>query len=435
MSADLAVPPPGSTELRAAALAALAEGGLVYLPAHLVLADTGGLGIGAVAGALPFVTAFVLGVVLACRFRSSPRTTIVAGIIAIAAGAWLGRIGWAEAAVGSIVGLLVTLRAVTLALRDWREPIHASIGVGTLVLGLEALLAAGAFPAWRTPLLAFIPVFFVGSLASRVVIVWAGVAAEEADPARASWIRRATAAMLAFGVGVAVAALLAVRGGVLERIGSWLSPVGNLLLSWFVAVVVFVARPILWLLGVGGIDPEAVRRALEEWRKRLSLREAARASGHAGSSWSGRLLGLVVFAGIVWLLYRSLRRLRAGVGAFERVDRRAAAGQEVLRAEDEAPASARLPFRRGLPSETVRRWYAETLLALRARGIATEPSLTPAELLPQVVETFPETASAFARLTRMYEDVRYGGRRVSGDVVHAFEPEFRRVLGAIRRPS
>ncbi|MGE5461501.1 MAG: hypothetical protein ACM3WR_12895, partial [Solirubrobacterales bacterium] len=251
MSADLAVPPPGSTELRAAALAALAEGGLVYLPAHLVLADTGGLGIGAVAGALPFVTAFVLGVVLACRFRSSPRTTIVAGIIAIAAGAWLGRIGWAEAAVGSIVGLLVTLRAVTLALRDWREPIHASIGVGTLVLGLEALLAAGAFPAWRTPLLAFIPVFFVGSLASRVVIVWAGVAAEEADPARASWIRRATAAMLAFGVGVAVAALLAVRGGVLERIGSWLSPVGNLLLSWFVAVVVFVARPILWLLGVG----------------------------------------------------------------------------------------------------------------------------------------------------------------------------------------
>jgi hypothetical protein len=434
VSADPDVPPPEATELRAAALAALAEAGLVYLPAHLVLSDTSGLGIGAVAGAIPFVAVFALGVVLVCRFRSSSSTTIVAGAVAIVAGAWLGRTGWAEAAVGSIVALLVGLRAVTLALRDWREPIHASIGVGTLVLGLETL-AAGAVPAWRTPLLAFIPVFFVGSLASRVVIVWAGVGTQEEDPARASWIRRATATMLAFGVGVAVAALLAVRGGVLERIGSRLSPVGNLLLSWFVTVVVLVARPILWLLGVGGMDPEAVRRALERWRTRLSLRETARATGHAGSSWSGRLLGLVVFVGIVWLLYRSLRRLRAGVGAFERVDRRSAGAHEVLLAEDEAPASARLPFRRGLPSETVRRWYAETLLALRARGMATEPSLTPAELLPQVAEAFPETASAFARLTRMYEDVRYGSRRVSGDVVHAFEPELRRILAAIRRPA
>jgi hypothetical protein len=242
--------------------------------------------------------------------------------------------------------------------------------------------------------------------------------------------------VLTFGMGVAMAALLAVRGGVFERIGSWLSPVGNLLLSWFAAVVMLVARPILWVLGIGGVDPEAVRRALEEWRKRLALREAARATGPAASSWSGRLLGLVVFAGIVWLLYRSLRRLRAGVGAFERVDRRSPAGaHEVPLAEDEPSASARLPFRRGLPSETVRRWYAETLLALRARGIATEPSLTPAELLPQVAEAFPETASAFARLTRMYEDVRYGNRRVSGDIVHAFEPEVRRVLTSIRRPG
>jgi len=429
------VPPPGSAELRAAALAALAEAGLVYLPAHLLVSDAGGLSVGTAAGALPFVAAYVLGVVLACRFRSSPRTTIAAGVVAIATGVWLGRAGWADAAVGVIVGLLVALRAVTLALRDWREPIHASIGVGALVLGFEALLAAGAFTAWRTPLLAFIPVFFAGALASRVVTVWAPVAAEEVDPARSSWIRRASATTLAFGIAVALAALVAVRGGVLERIGRWLSPIANLALSWFVSAVTIVMRPILWALGVIGVDPESVRRALEEWRSRLALTEATRGAARPGAGWSGRLFGLVVFVAIVWLLYRSLRRLRAGVGAFERVDRRSEGSREVPLPEEEASVASRLPFRRGLPSETVRRWYAEALLALRARGLAIEPSLTPAELLPQVAEAFPETAGAFARLTRMYEDVRYGSRRVSGEVVHAFEPEFRRALSAFRRPA
>ncbi len=435
MSPHTNVPPPGGPELRAAALAALAEAGLVYLPAHLLLSDVSDLGIGIVAGAPPFAFAFVLGVVAACRFRSSPRTTTVAGAVSIAAGAWLGRADVAGALLGVVVALLVALRAVTLALRDWREPIHASIGVGTLVLGIEVLLAAGAFPSWRLPLLAIIPLFFTGALGSRVVTVWTVDPGEGVDAARASWIRRSMAATLAFGAGVAAAALLAVRGGVLERIGGWLSPVGNLVLSVFVSVVVFLARPILWALNAFGVDPESVRQALEELRQRLDLDGATQAATRPGTGWSSRLLGLLVFLAIAWLLYRSLRRLRADVGEYERGDRRSEGSRGVPLPEDETPAAPRLPFRRGLPSETVRRWYAEALLALRARGIAQEPSLTPAELLPQVVEAFPDVASGFGRLTRMYEDVRYGNRRPSGDVVHAVEPEIRRVLATFRRPA
>jgi len=433
--ADVDIPPPEGSELRAAALAALAESGLVYLPAHLLLSDVGGLGVDVTAGAPAFVLASVLGVVLTCRFRASPRTTIAAAVVAAGAGAWLGRTDVGGALLGVVVGLLIALRAVTLALRDWREPIHASIGVGTLVLGIEVLLAAGAAPAWRTPLLAFVPLFFVGSLGSRVVTVWASVSPEDADPVRSSWVRRATAATLAFGAGVAVAAMLAVRGGVLERIGGWLAPAGNLILSVLVAVVAFVAQPILWALGVIGVDPESVRKALEEWRKRVDLDGVTERTTRPSTSWSSRLFGLLVFVAIAYLLYRSLRRIRADVGAFERVDRRADGSRGVPLPEEETLAASRLPFRRGLPSETVRRWYAEALLALRERGMATEPSLTPAEILPGVADAFPDVANGFRRLTHMYEDVRYGNRRVSGDVVHAVEPEIRHVLTVLRRPA
>jgi len=35
----------------------------------------------------------------------------------------------------------------------------------------------------------------------------------------------------------------------------------------------------------------------------------------------------------------------------------------------------------------------------------------------------------------MYEDVRYGNRHVSGDLVHDAEPEIRQVLATLRRPT
>ncbi|HET9723835.1 MAG TPA: DUF4129 domain-containing protein [Actinomycetota bacterium] len=427
------VPAPGGPELRAAGLAALAEAGLVYLPAHLVLSDVAETEVGVLAGAFPFVAAYVAGVVLACRFRVSSATTAAAAVVAVVAGVWLGRADLAAVPIAVIVALLVALRGVTLAMRDWREPIFASIGVGAVVLGIETLLAGGALPAWRPPLLVFIPAFFVGALCSRMVTVWAPL--EGSDPARMAWIRRAGLAMAGLGAAVATAAFLTVRGGVLERVGAWLSPAGNFLLSAFIAVVALAARPILWALRAVGVDPEAVRRALEEWRSRLDTDRAVEAATRPATTWWSRLFALLVLLGIAWLLYRALRRLRAGVGAYEQVDPRAARSRGVPLPEAEASATTPLPRRGGLPSETVRRWYADALLALHDRGLPKPPALTPAEYVPQVVEVFPDVADGFRRLTAMYEDARYGNRRFSGDAVHAVEPEILDVLAVLRRPA
>ncbi len=434
MSPAEAVPRPTGTEVRAAALAALGEAGLLYLPAHLLLADVADLSVGLRVGLPVFVAGFTVGVVLACRFRGSPRTPLGAAIVAVLAGVWIGRTDPFGVALGVVVALLLALRAVTLGLRDWREPIHASIGVGALVLGIETILAAGAIPSWRPPLLAVIPLFFAGSLGSRAIVVWGVEEDDEAAPANRRWIHRTALAAVGLGGALAGASLLAVRGGVLERVGSWLAPAGNLVLLVLVAIVALLARPILWALRAIGVSPEAVREALEQWRERVDLDTATRAATRAGPAWWSRLVGLFIFVAIAWLLYRSLRRLRADVGAFERRGvRRGAAGGVPLPGE-EAPPAPRGPFRREMPTDTVRRWYAEALLALRAHGLARETSATPAELVPQVATGFPGAAEDFRRLTRLYEDVRYGNRHVSGDLVHAFEPRARRVIAELRRP-
>ena len=63
-----------------------------------------------------------------------------------------------------------------------------------------------------------------------------------------------------------------------------------------------------------------------------------------------------------------------------------------------------------MPQDTVRRWYAETLLLLEAKGLAKSGPETPGEFLRRVAPAFPGTTSALTELTRAYEDVRYGSR-------------------------
>ena len=81
---------PEPRELRACGLAALAEAGVLALPVWLVLTETRGLEVGVMALAVPFVAVYVGGVLLACRFRASPNVAIVAAVLAVLAGIWLG---------------------------------------------------------------------------------------------------------------------------------------------------------------------------------------------------------------------------------------------------------------------------------------------------------------------------------------------------------
>lgn len=412
MIAPTRVAPPEPRELRACGLAALAESGVLALPVWLLLTETRGLEIGVVALAVPFMTIYVGAVLLACRFRASRHLPLAAIVVAVLAGAWLGRGDLNRSVFAVVVFLLVALRAITLALRDWRLPIHAEFGWFALALGIEVMVSAGANPEWRGPLVVIVPLFFAAALASRAATVWTTSGSSELDErVRASWIRRAGLATGLLVAAMAAAVAFSVRGGVFDRVGAWIAPAANAfasLLAWTLSQIV---RPIFWLVDQLGIDPDRVREFFEDLRE-----SAARAAQEAGSSegptvWQ-RILGFVAFAAIGYAVFRVIRRFKPKGGGAE-PERAVPASATVSALEEPQPVVSRL--RRELPADRVRRWYAETLEILRNREVVKEAWQTPAEFVPRVATAFPACAAPFAELTRAYEDVRYGGFRLAGD--------------------
>ena len=420
---------PERRELRACALAALAESGVLVLPLWLVLTETRGLNISVMALAVPFVGAYVGGAVLACRFRASRNVAIVAAALASLAGLWLGHAEMNKTVFAVLVCLLVAFRLVTLALRDWRLPIHAEVGWFTLALGLEVMIAVGATREWHAPLLLIVPVFFVAAFASRASTVWSfGAAGELDEHVRAVWIRRALLATAAL-VGAMIAAVaLSIEGGVFDRIGGWLTPVADAIASFLAWIFSQAARPVFWFVDLLGIDPEKVRELLES----LGNGRVGRALTEqraAGESLVQRMLGLLVFAAIAYAVFRAIRRFRPPTGSGP--DPRAVGTKAEAPLTAVEPLPPRPRFRPEPPADTVRRWYAEALWALRRQEVVREPWQTPAEFAPVVAGAVPSCADAFAELTRAYEDVRYGSLRIDAAAVERLEAGQRRILAAI----
>jgi hypothetical protein len=423
------IPPPEPRELRACGLAALAEAGVVYLPVHLVLTETRGLDLDVETLAAPFFLAYVGGALLACLFRASRAVATSAAILAVLAGALVGRGDVNVSVFAGVVALLVSVRIVSLALRDWRTPIHAELGWGALALGVETMVAGGAEPSWRPLLVVVVPLFFVASLASRATTVWTSDGVRDLDEAvRASWIRRAVAAAGALVVAMAAVVALGIRGGAFDRVGRWLTPAADAFASGFAWVLSQAARPVFWLVDRLGIDPEAVREFLDRLRAG-GLGDSQELTQGDAALWQ-RLLGLLAFAAIGYALYRFLRRVRP-TGSLEEPGSSGVVVSSAPLAEDVAPAS-RPVFRRELPADTVRRLYAEVLLALREQDLPKDPALTPAEFVPEVVSAFPAGHDDFGSLTRAYEDVRYGSLRLHRDRVRGLEARQRHLLDVVR---
>lgn len=425
MMAWTGVARPEPRELRACALAALAEAGVLALPVWLVLTETRGIEIGVVALAVPLAVAYVGGAVLACLFRASRNVAIGAASLAVLAGIWLGHGDLNRTAFVVVVCLLVAFRLVTLALRDWRVPIHGEFGWFALALGFEVMIAADATPEWRSPLIVIVPVFFVAALASRASTVWTSGGAGELDErVRAAWIRRALLATFGLLAAMAAAVALSIENGVFDRIGAWLTPVADGVASFLAWTLSQAARPIFWLVDRLGIDPDRVREFLEN----LGDGSASRAvdqGGRGGPSLWQRMLGLLVFAGIGYVVYRAIRHFRPPVGTEPEPRTAVAASESKITADDAVPAKPR--FRRELPADAVRRWYAETLWALRRRDIVRQPWQTPAEFAPVVASAVPSCAVEFAELTHAYEDVRYGSLRLDGEALGRLETARKRI--------
>ena len=307
--------PPEARELRACGLAALAEAGVLVLPVWLVLTEARGLKIGVVALAVPFVAAYVVGALLACRFRASRNVAFGAAMLAVLSGIWLGHGDLNRIVFSVLVCLLVSFRLVTLALRDWRVPIHAEVGWFALALGFEVLLAAGATDEWRGPLLLFVPLFFVAALASRASTVWTSGGAGELDErVRAAWIRRALIATGALVGAMAAAVILSVEGGVFDRIGVWLTPAANAVASFFAWVLSQAARPIFFLVDLLGIDPERVREFFDRLREGAAARTLNQRRAGPPEIWQ-RMLGFLVFAAIGYAVFRAIRHFRPPAGS------------------------------------------------------------------------------------------------------------------------
>ena len=433
MSAGPAVPDPGPRELRAVGLAALAEAGIVAIPAFIVLETTGALHLGIWAFSLSFTAVYVVGTLLLCRFRASPRAPLVAAIAVILLGV---RFGWGAGPYRLffilIVSLLVTIRVVTLALRDWRVPYDAEIAWFALALGLEVIIPVGSFEDWKPVLVVVVPVFFIAALASRATTVWTTAAPRELDDsARADWLRRSLVATGGLLIGMAAAVALGVKGGLLERVGALLAPVARslaVLLTW---VLLQLARPLIWLVERIQIDPEAARRFLERLRRNASELDRRIREPGSPTVWL-RLLGLAVIVLAVVGLVRLIRRIRPRASADARVAE-APVSVTTSALEVEEPLPSRPWYRREMPEDRVRRRYAESLLELERLRLPKDPALTPAEFAPQVARAFPSCAEGFRELTRAYEDVRYGNLALDPRGLRRTEEQAEGVLAVLKK--
>ena len=185
---------------------------------------------------------------------------------------------------------------------------------------------------------------------------------------------------------MAGAVLLSIEGGVFDRIGVLLTPAANAVASFLAWVLSEAARPIFWLVDRLGIDPDRVREFFESLRHG-SARPGARAAG------SGRAVDLAADARLPGVRRHRLRHvprdppLAPAVGGRSRRRVPRAPRPRVLAVHEPAPSRSR--FRRELPADAVRRWYAEALLALRRARRRPGALATPTEFAPVVAEAVP----------------------------------------------
>lgn len=427
----------GAADLRAAVAAAVpaaaAEASVFCLPLHTVVTGGAGSAIPVAAFIALFLTAFTVAVGFATRYRASTLIAPFVAVGAIVSGVLLARNGVQREIFVVLLFLLVGLRAISLAFRDWREPIAGSFLAGALILAAESVVGAAAPQDWGPPLIVLLPVFFVSSMTSRAFSVWMTDDADQLRPAeRDRWVRRAVTTALWIPVAMAVAVGLGLRNGFLDHLGSYLAPIGNVLVAILVFMFTQLARPILWLVDKLGIDPEGARRVLDRVGRSAS-QARDRAVEHVGQpSLLGRVLGLSILVLAVWLLIRWMRRLTPEPVASERT----AAPPATIVSSGEIAEPTTIPsrtLRHEPPADRVRRWYAETVAGLASRGVVMAPEMTPAEFVPEVATAYPESADGFDALTRAYEDVRYGAMHLDDATLRRLNDQRRSILSALKR--
>jgi hypothetical protein len=429
-----------------AALAAVAESAVLYLPVHDIAMNEGRVVTGPMMHHWAFVAVFAAGVAVATGLRRSSLLPagvgLTAGALGLAQGTWWGTGDVIAVGTSILLWLAVGVRIITLALRDWREPIGTSFGVGAVALLAEIFLMGG-FAEGSSVLPLAVPQFFLASMASRAASFRLST-----EPASAAEGKRRGGAISRSGIVARVGmglipiavlgTLLAAAAGLGGHHGG-LQLLGKGILAVVIPVVAYVLAPVLkvlvdaaaWLVGFLHIDLSGLRRAASNINRfRLHPPEATSPSGGP----VGRVLAFLFLLALGYLLIRTLRlRWRWFTPR----------GGSAAQTSEAIPMSILSPTRRRkrkrtrprleLPAETVRRWYAEALLALERLGLAKVPSRTPGEYLRDVTVAFPECAAGFTALTRAYEDVRYGSMRFDTERLGRLEANRQLAMTALSR--
>jgi hypothetical protein len=407
-----------------AALAAAAEAAVLFLPLKALAADavdaTGGPMLFYPFFLFLFVGAVALSTALR-RFKGVPSAVAVGAVAVGASQALWGSRDLLGMVAAVVLALLLGIRVAMLALRDWRDPLRVAFGVGVGVLLGEVIIAAGGTAGWRPFLPALIGQFFLAGLGSRAASVRLAnrpqrETVDEREPRR--WLKASLVIVAGLGALLVVAALLGRQGGALQWVGQGVFRLGTNLIGWMAFLLAkALLRPLNWVITSLHFDLEPLSRAAENLE---GFRRTAPRRG-MGASALNRFLGLLFFVLFAVFLLRALRRYRELVERYRPVDSHEpqanATPYQVLRARRH-----RRRYGPELPEDTVRRWYAQALLSLQRLGLTKPPSETPDEYLRDVTKSVPACAAEFTVLTRAYEDVRYGNRRLEPAAIERLEP-------------
>ena len=429
----------GRASVPAAALAALAEAGLIFLPLQYVALNTS---LSARGGPFDsfvvFLVLFSASVAAATAARKASLLPWVAVGTAVgvgfAQGRWWGS-GGADAVLIAVgLALAVALRAITLALRDWRDPIHVSFGVGAVLLLAEVAMRPD--PRWAALLPWVIALFFVGSLGSRAASMHVG---EEVTPGatdRARWLAMGSVLVASTLCVIAAAGVLGTDRGILEAIGRYVGLALYGFLYVASAVLLTILRPLGWLADAVGFEFGNIQLALERLGDRFSPDAASEQfSEEGGSDLWRRLLGLILLASIAMLLVVLILRRRRDLRSDPRLLPQREEATALHRGGRARGRRSRRRPRGELPDDTVRRWYAEVLLEFQRRGSVRRRTATPEEFLAEVRQRHPECVPSLAPLTRAYEDVRYGAKVMDASRLDTLEAHRDILIGHLSRAA
>jgi hypothetical protein len=405
-----------------AALAATGEAGVLFLPIQEIVREVSAATGGPLVWWPVFGALFVVGVGLGTALRRSRWSVTAIGIGAAAAGVAQAAVWDRGGGVVSWIGILVLallggLRMVTLAARDWRDPITASVVIGGAWLLVEVAVSGSAPQPWPTLIGPVVLLFFLCSLASRAASVRIEDGGRVPGGIRREMRARGHGTRMSLPVllGVTLVLVLMVVGGGHGGFLRWIGIGVFAALAGVLIAATWVLSPLLVPIGwiVGLINLDLLGFLQQTFRKLPVFGNIGRhVTGHA--SVLERALEVVVLLGavalLIWLIRRR-RRLRLGP-----IARRPARPDVAVAATKGGPVERlrqALRPRRELPEVTVRRYYAEVLLALERRELPKPDHLTPAEFAMDVGHAFPSVRSMFDDLTRAYEHVRYGDRQIT----------------------